>query len=309
MALSTIDLAALVLSATATFSWFNQRFMRMPHTAGLVIMGLAVSLLLVGLERVFPGRSLRGDLTAILHQVDFSATLLDGMLAFLLFAGALHVNLGALRSRAWAVGAMATVGVLISTAIVGIGFWLLADVLGMHLSLSWALVFGALISPTDPVAVLGTLKAVRIPKSLELDLTGESLFNDGIAIVVFLALLAVADGSGTGGAAGVARLFGLEALGGAVFGLVTGYVAYRAMRTIDDYPIEVLISLALVTGSYAVAHRLGLSGPITVVVAGLLVGNRGPTDAFSDVTQRYMFGFWNSGRRDAECRAFPADRA
>jgi CPA1 family monovalent cation:H+ antiporter len=289
--LSIFDMTAILLAVTATFGWVNQRFIHLPHTIGLLIMGLAASLLLIGIELAFPGIALYEDLTALLRRLDFRATVLDGMLAFLLFAGALHVDLSILRDRAWAVGLMATVGVLISTAVVGVGFWLVSGLLGLQMPFVWALVFGALISPTDPVAVLSTLKEVRVPQTLEIDMTGESLFNDGVGVVIFTTILAVATGNQVGAAA-IAELFLIEALGGAALGLAAGYLAYRAMHAIDDYPIEVLISLALVTGTYALATKFHMSGPIAVVVAGLLVGNRGPLYAFSDQTQRYLFGFW-----------------
>jgi CPA1 family monovalent cation:H+ antiporter len=195
--------------------------------------------------------------------------------------------------RAWTVGLIATLGVVISTAMVGLGLWWLSSVLGVPIPLPWALVFGALISPTDPVAVLSTLKTIDVPKALEVDMAGESLFNDGVGVVVFTVLLALASGAGDeGGVLHVAELFFIEALGGAALGWVTGYLAYRAMRRIDDYPMETLISLALVAGTYALAAKLHMSGPIAVVVAGILVGNRGPVDAMSDLTQRYVFGFW-----------------
>ncbi len=277
---------------TAAFGWLNQRFARLPHAIGLVVMGLASSLILIAAEATFPGLVLYRELTGLLHRLNFRAALLDGMLAFLLFAGALHVDLGALRDRAWEVGLMATLAVVISIALVGVGFWLAAGLLGPPIALAWALVFGALVSPPDPVAVLATLKAVRVPATLETDMGGESLFNDGAGVVVFTALLAVASGGGEVGAGRVAELFLVEALGGAALGLATGYLAYRAMRAIDDYPVEVLVSLALVAGTYALANRLHTSGPIAVVVAGLLVGDRGPRDAMSDQTKRYLFGFW-----------------
>jgi len=225
------------------------------------------------------------------RQVDFQETGLHGMLAFLLFAGALHVDVSRLRSRAFTIGAMATVGVVVSTAIIGFGVWLAAGVLGVAISLPWALVFGALISPTDPVAVLATLKEVNVSEDLQIVMTGETLLNDGVGVVLFAVLVDAAPGDSVD-PLHVGQMFAVEAIGGAALGAVGGYVAYRAMRAIDDYSIEVLISLALVVGTYAIASRLGMSGPLAVVVAGLLIGSRGPRDALSDETQRYLFGFW-----------------
>jgi monovalent cation:H+ antiporter, CPA1 family len=290
---SAFDLIAVLLVLTAVFGWFNHVVIRLPHTIGLLVMALGASLVLIGIEVALPDVALYESLTAMLQQIDFRETVLNGMLAFLLFAGALHVDLGILRERAWTVGLIATLGVVISTAVVGIGLWWLSGMLGATVPLPWALVFGALISPTDPVAVLSTLKTIEVPRALEMDMAGESLFNDGVGVVVFTVLLALASGAGgEGGILHVVELFFVEALGGAVLGWGTGYLAYRAMRRIDDYPMETLISLALVTGTYALAAKLHMSGPIAVVVAGILVGNRGPVDAMSDLTQKYVFGFW-----------------
>jgi CPA1 family monovalent cation:H+ antiporter len=293
--LSAFDLIAILLVLTAAFGWINHRFIRLPHSIGLLVMGLGASLLLIGIELAVPDVLVYEDLAGIIRQIDFQATVLNGMLAFLLFAGALHVNLSLLRDRALAVGSMATVGIVISTAIVGTGFWIAAGALGIPMPFAWALVFGALISPTDPLAVLSTLKAVHVPETLEIDMTGESLFNDGVGVVIFTVLMAAAAAGTTGSGIDllhIGELFFIEALGGAALGLASGYVAYRAMRAIDDYAIEVLISLALVTGTYTLAAKLHMSGPIAVVVAGLLIGNRGPHDALSDETQRYLFSFW-----------------
>jgi CPA1 family monovalent cation:H+ antiporter len=290
---SAFDLIAVLLVLTAVFGWLNHVVIRLPHTIGLLVMALGASLVLIGIEVALPDVALYESLTAMLRRIDFRETFLNGMLAFLLFAGALHVDLAILRERAWTVGLIATLGVVISTAVVGIGLWWLSGILGVTIPLPWALVFGALISPTDPVAVLSTLKTIEVPKALEVDMAGESLFNDGVGVVVFTVLLALASGSGgEGGVLHVAELFFVEALGGAVLGWGTGYLAYRAMRRIDDYPMETLISLALVAGTYALAAKLHMSGPIAVVVAGILVGNRGPVDAMSDLTQQYVFGFW-----------------
>lgn len=257
-------------------------------------MSVAVSLILVGIDAAVPNKKLFDALSRMLLQIDFSAVVMQGMLAFLLFAGALHVDLGRLRSRAVPVTVLATFGTAISTLIVGGVFWQAAALLGQPMTLAWAMVFGALISPTDPVAVLSTLKNINVPLRLEVEMQGEALFNDGIGIVLFTILLLFA----TGGAderitfTAVGELLLVEAGGGLLLGSITGYLAYRAMRVIDDYAIEVLISLALVTATYAIAQRLHVSGPLAVVAAGLLIGHRGPRDAMSDRTQSYLFGLW-----------------
>ncbi|WP_307706776.1 sodium:proton antiporter [Rhodopseudomonas sp. B29] len=241
----------------------------------------------------FPDLPISTKIAGWLQRIDFSATLLNGMLGYLLFAGALQINLSRLRDRQWIVATMATVGVFLSTALVGIGLWGAAQALGIALPLIWALVFGALISPTDPIAVLSTLKAVQIPRTLEMDISGEALFNDGVGVVLFTLLLSAAVTSGNEIEwLEFGKVFLIEAGGGALLGIVTGYIAYRAMHALDEYPIEVLISIALVTGTYAVALKLGVSGPIAVVTAGVLIGNRGAERAMSDQTRRYLFGFW-----------------
>ncbi|GJD46998.1 Na(+)/H(+) antiporter NhaP [Methylobacterium cerastii] len=292
--ISIFDLAALLLTLSALFGWLNRRFLRMPHTIGLLVMGLLASLSLVGLDLAFPAQHLYADLTQVLGQVDFTDVVMNGMLAFLLFAGAMSLDLRMLRDRAWAVATLALVGTLISTAIVGGAFWLAADLIGRPVPLAWAFVFGSLISPTDPVAVLATLKNVKVPEALEVEMQGEALFNDGIGIVLFTVLVAFAAGSGgeATSASGVAKLLLQEAGGGLVLGVVTGYVAYRAMRAIDDFPVEVLITLALVAGTYALAQKLHFSGPLAVVAAGLLVGDRAPRDAMSERTQGYVSALW-----------------
>ena len=291
--LSIFDMIAGLLTLTAVFAWANRRLLRLPSNVGLLIMGLAASLVLVGLEAAVPQITFFGDMERFIKEINFSATLLDGMLAFLLFAGALQVDLSLLRDRAWAVGTMATLGVIISTVVVGVLLWGAGQLLGLPIPLAWALVFGALISPTDPIAVLAVLKQARVAKTLEMDMAGESLFNDGVGVVLFTLLLAAAMGSS--GDAGIdvmhmARLFFVEALGGAILGLLTGYVAYLAMRSIRDHPLEVLISLALVTGTYALAEQLHISGPIAVVVAGVVIGDR--SKQLSQAGGEDLFGFW-----------------
>ena len=230
----------------------------------------------------------------MLRQIDFSRVVMEGMLGFLLFAGALHVDWPRLRSRGVQVVILACIGTVISTAVVGVAAWGASSVLGEPIPLAWALVFGALISPTDPVAVLSTLRNVNIAPDLEVELQGESLFNDGIGIVLFTVLLqfAIGGGSGETAPAAIAELLLVEVGGGLLLGLMTGYIAYSGMRLIDDYPVEVLISLAVVTGTYAVAQRVHVSGPLAMVAAGLLIGDHGARYAMSDRTQTYLFGLW-----------------
>ncbi|WP_431266942.1 cation:proton antiporter [Dankookia sp. P2] len=289
--MSLFDVGSMLLVLAAFFAWLNHRFLGLPGSIGLLAMGLAASLALVGLEIAIPSQHLTRDVTAALQGIDFAATVMDGLLAFLLFAGALHLDISALRGRAVPVALMATGGVVLSTAAIGCGLWAVSAPLGYPIPLAWALVFGALISPTDPVAVLGTLRAVQVPKELETDMQGRSLFNDGVGVVVFTLLLAIAQGEGTS-VAEIATLFTTEALGGAALGGLTGYVAYHMTRQVDDYAVEVMLSLGLATGTYALAQAVHASGPIAVVVAGLVLGNRGARLGMSERTRRYVFGFW-----------------
>jgi CPA1 family monovalent cation:H+ antiporter len=292
--ISLFDLAALLLTLSALFGWLNHRLLRLPHTIGLLVMGLAASLLLVLLDLVFPGQHLYAQVKQPLLQIDFTQVMMNGMLAFLLFAGAIHLDVSALRDRAWPVAFLALVGTTISTAIVGVAFFGAAQGLGHAVPLAWALVFGALISPTDPVAVLATLKNVNVPQALEVEMQGEALFNDGVGVVLFTALVAFATASGADGNAAIGLFESLfrDALGGLALGAVTGYAAYRAMRAIDDFPVEVLITLALVTGTYALAQKIGTSGPLAVVSAGLLIGERAPRYAMSERTRTYVSALW-----------------
>lgn len=290
--LSLLDIGALLLVLSAVFGWVNARFVRLPPTIALVLMALLASLALIAIDAAIPTSHMREDFTAAIAQIDFFDTLMRGMLAFLLFAGALQVDLGALKSVRWPVGILATVGVIISTAVVGTGFWLITKAVGVELPFAWALVFGALISPTDPIAVLSLLKSVHIPARLEMKIAGESLFNDGVGVVVFTVLLTLAVQGGGPDPYMAGEVFLLEAGGGVALGLVAGLAAVYAMQAIDDYPIEILLSLALVTGVYALALRLHTSGPLAVVVAGLLVGNRGAATAMSETTRQHLFDFW-----------------
>ncbi len=288
------DLAAVLLTLAALFGWANRRFIGLPHTTALLLLGLGASLLLAAVERAYPSMAFSHTLRASLQQIDFTDVVMHGMLAFLIFAGALTLDLQELRNRAWPVAALALIGTIVSTALVGGAVWEISEVVGQPLPFAWALVFGALISPTDPVAVINTLREVSISKRLEVEMQGEALFNDGVGIVLFTLLVGVIQGGSHAdtGAGHIAEILGRETGGGLLLGVVTGYVGYRAMRSVDDYPVEVLITLALVAGSYAIAQRLGASGPLAMVSAGLLIGDRAPRDAMSERTKGYVSALW-----------------
>ena len=283
-------LFGLVLGVTALLAWINERWLKLPTAIGVMAGALVLSLSLFGLEAA----GVLGDAWAgrIIEQVDFGDVLMKGMLSFLLFAGALHVDLGDLLNRKWSIGVLATVGVVLSTFLVGTLFWLMVGAFGFELPWIWALAFGALISPTDPVAVLGVMKGARAPQSLSSMVAGESLFNDGVGVVVFTIIAGLLTGNGHLDAAHVGELFAVEALGGVVFGLFIGWIAYRMLKTIDKHSVEILITLGLVGGGYALAGLLHTSGPIAMVVAGLFMGNHGRFFGMSDDTREALDGFW-----------------
>lgn len=291
--MNPFDTAAALVVLAAVLGYLNHRFAGLPHTIGLTIMGAVASLAVVGADAVFPGAGLGDSVRAFLAGVDFPRALMEGMLSFLLFAGALHVDLGNLLKGKWAVSVMATVGVVISTLVVGAGFKAVTALFGADVPFLWCFVLGALISPTDPVAVMGILKSARVPATLEAKVAGESLFNDGVGVVVFSILLAAAMGAEEFSLTRAGELFLIEAVGGAVFGLALGWVAYRAMKSIDEHNLEVLITLALVMGGYALAHRLHVSGPVAMAVAGLLIGNHGVRFAMSEQTREHVTRFWS----------------
>ena len=296
--LSFLNAAAVIVTLAALFGYINHRWLGFPHAIGIVVIALLASLGAIAIDAIFPTLALQDSVRSILASIDFHDVLMKGMLSFLLFAGALHVNLGDLLSRKWAIGTMATVGVLMSTFMVGFAVRGSSSVLGIDIPLSYCLVFGALIAPTDPVAVLGILKTVEVPESLKAKIAGESLFNDGVGIVVFIIMVAIATGGGGHGGDSVGvldiiRLFAQEALGGAALGLAFGYIAYLALKSINEHNLEVLITLALVMLTYGVAAALHLSGPIAVVIAGLLIGNHGTRFAMSDKTRDHVQKFWS----------------
>ncbi|MBU4040967.1 MAG: sodium:proton antiporter, partial [Alphaproteobacteria bacterium] len=290
--LTALDAAAILIVLCAVLGWINHRFLKLPSTVALTMMGALASVVVIGIDAVLPQSDLAGLVSGFLEDIDFHQTLMDGMLSFLLFAGALHVDIDQLRRGRWQIAILSTIGVIASTLLIGGGFWLLTTALGIAVPFIWCLVFGALISPTDPVAVMGVLKTAKVPPTLQATIAGESLFNDGVGVVIFSILLATAVSGSEFSLVHAGELFAVEAVGGALLGLAAGWVGYRAMKAIDDYAVEVLVTLAVVMGGYSLASALHVSGPVAMAVAGLLIGNHGVAHAMSDVTRDYVHKFW-----------------
>ena len=288
--MSTFEIIAVLTTLAAVFSWLNHRYVRLPTTIGLMVMALGLSLALVALGR--SGLVPIQPVLRFVEAIDFDQALLNGMLGALLFAGSLHVNINDILGQKGIIITLATLGVLISTVLVGALAWLVFGWLGLPVPLLPCLLLGAVLAPTDPIAVGAVLRQAGVPASLFTKITGESLFNDGVGVVVFLLLLELSAGPGPVSLAGVAHLLATEALGGLVYGALLGWVAYHLLRRVDNYQVEILLTLAVVTGGYALAHRLHLSGPLAMVVAGLFVGNQGRALAMSDTTRERLDDFW-----------------
>ena len=297
--MTDFQLAALLVSLAALFGYANHRLLRLPQTIGVMSVTLLASLLLL----IFGALTSSGVVDALrelLQRLDLRYLVLDVLLGFLLFAGALHVNLDDLLERRLTIASFATVSLLVSTLVVGTATFYLLRALGLPLSYLHCLLFGALISPTDPVAVLGVMRRAGAPRSLQAKVIGESLFNDGLGVVIFLTLLALSAGhtdtaaahAGATGIGGVALFLLREAGGGLAFGLAAGGLGYLVLRTLDDHRLEILITLALAAGGYALAAALHLSAPLAMVVIGLLIGNHGRHLAMSASTREHLDTFW-----------------
>ncbi|MEL0632890.1 sodium:proton antiporter [Pseudoalteromonas carrageenovora] len=289
--LSVLEISAIFLSITALLTYVNHRFIGLPTTIGVMVISMLVSI-----TAIFLGFLGFDDLidyeVSLLDQLNFTEVLLDGMLSMLLFAGALHVNVSDLRRYKLPIGILACVGTLVSTVIIAGALYLLLPLLGFDLSFIWCLLFGALISPTDPIAVMGILRSAGAPKSIETVIAGESLFNDGIGVVVFVLLLGILSSGDIPTTYSVAHTLAVEAGGGIIFGFTLGGILYYLLKSIDSYQEEVLLTLAGVIGGYALASHWHLSGPLAMVMMGLMVGNHGRNLAMSDKTRHYVDLFW-----------------
>jgi CPA1 family monovalent cation:H+ antiporter len=284
------NIISILITLSALFGYINHRFIKLPTTIGLMLISILMSLSLIILGHL--GLGIEQQWMSVMSRIDFNETLMVGMLSFLLFAGALHVDGSELLKQKWNIGIFATFGVVFSTVLVGVFTYFVLRLLGLDVELIYCLLFGALISPTDPIAVLGILRETDTPKSLEVQISGESLFNDGIGVVLFVVLIAMAEGGHNVSFRQVLLLFAVETVGGGIFGLLMGWIAYKIMKSIDNYQVEILVTLSLVTGVYALASSLGISGPIAIVVAGLVIGNRGRQLAMSEKTRRHIDMFW-----------------
>ncbi|MGB5499475.1 MAG: sodium:proton antiporter [Maribacter sp.] len=285
-------IATILVFLSAIFGFINVRFLKLPNTIGLMVITIIFTLGVFALS-YFDDTLLNAE-KYIITQIDFKSLLLDVMLSFLLFAGALHTNFQQLHVQRWPILAFSTLGVLVSTFLVGTATYYLLMAFGMNVEFIYCLLFGALISPTDPIAVLGILKKAGAPKKLETKIVGESLFNDGVGVVVFLTIYQFASSkNATFSAIDVLELFGVEVFGGIVLGLLLGWITYRLMKSIDDYDIEVIITLATVMVGTVIAQKLHLSAPLAMVTAGLMVGNDTLRDSsMSEITETYVDKFW-----------------
>lgn len=288
--MSFFEIIGALLATVAVFGYLNHKFVRLPDSIGITATGMVISLLLAVVGHHYPvAIQWASDFS---QGLDFSEAVFHGLLGVLLFAGSLHVNISEIAKQRLSIFSLATAGVVISTAMVGVGMYWLLEALGLHVSLVYCLLFGALISPTDPIAVLGLLKTAGVPKALEMDITGESLSNDGTGVVLFLVLLGIATGTAEASVASVSKMLAMEVGGAIVVGLALGYSAFFMLKGVDSYPVEILITLALATGGYSLAERLHVSAPLAVVISGLVVGNQGAAHAMSETTRQHLFSFW-----------------
>lgn len=283
-------LFSILIVLSAGFAYINFRILKLPNAIGLMLVSLIFSFIILILGYYFP--SFKESIAIKMDNINFSELLLEGMLSFMLFAGAIHIKFKDLNNEKLSILLFSTFSVLISTFIIGFASYYLLTFMGINVKLIHAMLFGALISPTDPIAVLSILKSAGVSKSLETKIAGESLFNDGVAVVVFITILKLAQPGANLEISSILLLFGQEAIGGLLLGLGIGYIGYKLIASIDNYQVEVLITLAIVMGGYTFAHFIHVSGPLAMVAAGLITGNQGKKLGMSDVTAEYIDKFW-----------------
>lgn len=303
--MSLLDAAAVLLTLAAAFGLFNHKVFKLPFAIGLLVSGLLASLGVLALDMLIPGWGLAETVRSVVLGIDFAETVLSGMLTVLLFAGALHTDLSQLKERIAVISALASIGVLISASVAGVVAFALFRAFDLEVSMIWCLAFGALISPTDPIAVLGVMKAANAPKQLEVKVIGESLFNDGTGVILFTICVGVGTATLNAGADGgvaaaehamsastVIKLLAQEIVGGIALGLLAGYTCYRAFKTLDEPNLEILMTVATVFVIGSVALKLHLSGPLAAVAGGLFIGNRGRIHAMSATTSQNLDVVW-----------------
>ncbi|HPW98237.1 MAG TPA: sodium:proton antiporter [Flavobacterium sp.] len=283
-------LFSILIVLSAAFAYINFRFLKLPNAIGLMLVSLLFSFLILITGNYFP--EVKTVIEHRLNEINFSELLLEGMLSFMLFAGAIHIKYADLKSEKLSIMLFSTISVVLSTVIIGYASFYLLNAFGLEVSLINAMLFGSLISPTDPIAVLSILKSAGVSKSLETKIAGESLFNDGVAVVVFITILQLSKPDVDTSFIGVLSLFGQEAIGGILLGLVLGWTGYKLVASIDHYQVEVLVTLAVVMGGYTFAHYTHVSGPLAMVVAGLITGNHGKAYGMSKITAEYVDKFW-----------------
>ncbi len=288
--MNIFHIISILISLSAVFAYLNFRFLKLPQSIGLMAFSLVFSLVLMAIGYYNP--FFKETVVSIMGQIDFSELLLEIMLSFMLFAGSIHIKIEDLKEESLSIAAYATVSVVISTFIIGYGTYLLLGLFGISVELIHALLFGALISPTDPIAVLSILKSSGISKSLQTKIAGESLFNDGVAVVIFIILLQLSAPDAELTFRNILFLFGREAIGGLLLGLVLGYIGFKLIASIDYYQVEVLLTLAIVMGGYTLSHFIHVSGPLAMVAAGVIIGNHGKNFGMSATTREYLDKFW-----------------
>ncbi|MBC7472699.1 MAG: sodium:proton antiporter [Candidatus Sericytochromatia bacterium] len=286
------DTVAILLTVAALFSYINYKYGKLPRTISLMIMTLIVSFAMIILKffQIIDEQQIK----LIVQSIDFNKTLLEWMLCFLLFAGSIHVNVNELIKYKWSIGIFSTISLLISTILIGVITHYFLLLTGINISFIYCLLFGSLISPTDPIAVMGILKKAGLPKDLEINIVSESLFNDGVGVVLFVVLLNSINSGNINNIdlISVSKLFFQEAIGGSIFGLLLGLITYKTLKSIDDYQVEIMITLAVVTGGYALASKLGISGPLAIIFSGLVIGNHGNKFDLSEKSREHLYLFW-----------------